>query len=153
MNVERKKKSIGFSLIELMVVVAIIGILATIAVPTYNDYMIRSRVTELLTTFDSLKADITTTIIETGVVSGLDLLYPNFGTTKINPYNSTTNANTNLASGSISTTTGAVALVGTAAAGGVTLTFTPTLVSGTVTWACSSSPSSNWKYVPASCRH
>ena len=48
----------GFTLIELMIVVAIIGILAAIAIPAYQDYTIRAQVTEGLTLAGDLKAGI-----------------------------------------------------------------------------------------------
>ncbi len=48
----------GFTLIELMIVVAIIGILAAIAIPQYQDYIARSQVGEALSLMDGLKTPI-----------------------------------------------------------------------------------------------
>jgi prepilin-type N-terminal cleavage/methylation domain-containing protein len=56
----------GFTLIELMIVVAIIGILAAIAIPAYQDYTIRSQVTEGMNLGRSLKASIAEQYAQTG---------------------------------------------------------------------------------------
>ena len=62
----RKHFQKGFTLIELMIVVAIIGILAAIAIPAYQDYTIRAQVTEGLNLAGATKAAVAETFANTG---------------------------------------------------------------------------------------
>ena len=62
-----KKIQQGFTLIELMIVVAIIGILAAIAIPAYQDYTIRAQVTEGLSLASAVKASVAEVYADEGV--------------------------------------------------------------------------------------
>ena len=59
----------GFTLIELMIVVAIIGILAAVAIPAYSDYTAKAQATEAMTLLDSAKTDIVTRMGHDGTCS------------------------------------------------------------------------------------
>ena len=63
-----KKVQQGFTLIELMIVVAIIGILAAIAIPAYQDYTIRAQVSEGLNLASGAKAAVSETFMDRGVM-------------------------------------------------------------------------------------
>ena len=131
----------GFTLIELMIVVAIIGILAAVALPAYQDYTIRAKVTELVLAAAGFK----TTIAEKATVDGT-LASAGSGLT-------VTTAG-RISDGSV-TTAGIISVQGNATTIGtaVTVILTPSLGGGRVAWACSTGASAQWKYVPAECRH
>lgn len=140
-----KKYQQGFTLIELMIVVAIIGILAAIAIPAYQDYTIRSQASEGLALMAGAKSAVAEVWAQRGA----------FPTTNdaagISPAKSITG---NYVSQVEVGTGGAItATYGNKANSKLkdkTMLLTPTDSTGSVTWVCSTT--ADKKYVPADCR-
>ena len=141
------KKQQGFTLIELMIVVAIIGILAAIAIPAYQDYTIRAQVSEGL----SLASGAKTAIAETFQDSGA---WP--ATNTASGLETAANIDGNYVSG-VQVAAGGVVTVTyngpnvNATIAGKTLTLTPTNNGGAVSWTCAAGTLEN-KHLPAACR-
>lgn len=137
-----QKMQKGFTLIELMIVVAIIGILAAIALPAYQDYTVRSRVSELAVIASGMKATVGENIANNGAIGAGSCA----GVTNVAA------ATKNTLSSGCADATGVITVTGTPAAKDVVLTYTPTLTAdGVIRWTCTTA-AANFKFVPAECR-
>lgn len=135
------KQQKGFTLIELMIVVAIIGILAAVAIPAYQDYTIRARVTEGLNLASLAKLAVSETAITNNALPASQAA-TGYATPAATPNVTSVVVGAN----------GVITITYTAAAGGGTIVMTPTLTAnGDVTWVCTGGTLLP-KYRPVSCR-
>jgi type IV pilus assembly protein PilA len=138
----------GFTLIELMIVVAIIGILAAVALPAYQDYTVRAKVSEVILAASSAK----TAVAESAQVNSS---MPS-GTSVVDTQSSTYVQSVTYAQGTDSST-GVITVTaqGDTKIANKTIQMTGTLQSnGQVIWKCAAGTTSgiDSKYLPASCK-
>ena len=146
-EMKEMKKQHGFTLIELMIVVAIIGILAAIAIPAYQDYTIRAQVSEGLNLAGGAKAAITEFTMDTG----------DFPDTNADAGVSAANEIVGKYVSAVTVGTDGLITVAFGAGAhdlivGDSITLTPETNAGSVEWECASSNIDN-KHLPQACRN
>jgi len=136
-----KKMQQGFTLIELMIVVAIIGILAAVALPAYQDYTTRAKVSEVMLAASSGRTNISEAASTLGALPAADYSVAN----QTSKYVSGVTWNGTLITASAKSVGGGVSDGQT-----ITLTAVYNTTTGQVTWTCGGTIAA--KYRPSSCR-
>ena len=126
-----KKVQKGFTLIELMIVVAIIGILAAIAIPAYQNYVKKAKFSEVVSMTGGYKTAVELCYNETGVAVGATATACDAGSNGVPA--AITTAVGNVASIAVDTG-GKITATGTSAVDGKTYIITPTLGTAGDTW-------------------
>ena len=137
----------GFTLIELMIVVAIIGILAAVAIPAYQDYTVRAKVTEGLSLASGGKTSVSEYFSSNGSLPTTN--------TQAGMALSTSITGNNVRSVNI-TGSGIIEVTFSGATGspivGKVIRLTPVTSAGKIVWSCSKGATVDGRYRPSSCR-
>jgi type IV pilus assembly protein PilA len=134
MNMNMKRIQQGFTLIELMIVVAIIGILAALAIPQYQNYVTKARWAELNTVIAPVKLAIAECLqANNSTLTACDTLAQ---LTTATGYAALPTASGNLASVDLTAGTAAIVVTGTATVGACVVTWTPSVADANkISWA------------------
>ena len=143
-----QQKQQGFTLIELMIVVAIIGILAAVALPAYQDYTTRAKVSEVIAFGSSAKTAVSECAISNGALTNCDT-NSKVGIAAATDITSTYVNKVEVGSNGLITVT----IKGTnTALDTASIAFKPDYSPNSIKWTCEVSAATLNKFVPQNCR-